>query len=99
MWCKARPAVPSVRLREYTARLFLRWLWPCFEERGPLTTLLEGIDACRLQDIPVYVSHMKSMFEREIRSEVRKAGRENLCVLEQGSVLYVCPIPVPIEAR
>jgi ribonuclease BN (tRNA processing enzyme) len=54
-----------------------------------LTTLLERIDTYGLQDIPVYVSHMKSMFEREIRSEVKKAGRENLHVLEQGSVLSV----------
>ena len=50
--------------------------------------LLERIDTYSLQHLTFYVSHMKSMFEREIRSEIRKAGRENLHVLEQGAILY-----------
>jgi ribonuclease BN (tRNA processing enzyme) len=54
-----------------------------------LSVLLERIDAYGLRDVPIYVSHMKSMFEREIRDEMDKAGRKNLRVLEQGSVLYV----------
>jgi ribonuclease BN (tRNA processing enzyme) len=54
-----------------------------------LTTLLDRIDTYGLQNTPVYVAHMKSMFEREIRLEMRRSGRENLHVLEQGSVLYV----------
>jgi ribonuclease BN (tRNA processing enzyme) len=53
------------------------------------STLFDRIDAYGLQDIPLYVSHMKSMFEREIRSEIRKADRGNLRVLKQGSILYV----------
>ncbi len=52
------------------------------------SALFDRIDTYGLQDIPFYVSHMKSMFEREIRSEIRKAGRANLRVLKQGSILY-----------
>jgi cAMP phosphodiesterase len=50
--------------------------------------LLDRIDTYGLHHIPVYISHMKSMFEREIRHEITRAGRENLRVLKQGSVLY-----------
>ncbi len=52
-----------------------------------LSILLERIDNYGLHNVPIYVSHMKSMFEREIREEMAKAGRKNLRVLEQGSVL------------
>jgi cAMP phosphodiesterase len=49
--------------------------------------LLERIDTYGLHHIPCYISHMKSMFEREIRHEIQRAGRQNLRVLKQGSVL------------
>jgi cAMP phosphodiesterase len=50
--------------------------------------LLERIDAYNLHDVSFYIAHMKSMFEREIREEIKQAGRQNLRVLKQGSVLY-----------
>jgi hypothetical protein len=50
--------------------------------------LLDRIDTYGLHHIPFYISHMKSMFEREIRTEIKHAGRENLRVLRQGSILY-----------
>ena len=49
--------------------------------------LLDRIDTYGLHHVPCYVSHMKSMFEREIRLEIQRARRPNLHVLEQGSVL------------
>ena len=54
-----------------------------------LSVLLEQIDHHGLQRVPFYIAHMKSMFEEEIRSEIRSAGRENIFPLEQGSVLFV----------
>jgi ribonuclease BN (tRNA processing enzyme) len=54
-----------------------------------LSVLLERMDVYGLHDVPIYVSHMKSIFEREIRDEIAEAGRKSLRVLEQGSVLYV----------
>jgi cAMP phosphodiesterase len=54
-----------------------------------LSVLLDQIDRHGLQHIPVYVAHMKSMFEGEIRSEIKSAGREKIRPLEQGSVLFV----------
>jgi len=54
-----------------------------------LSVLLDRIDTYRLHHIPFYVAHMKSMFEEEILREIRDAGRQNLRVLEQGSVLFV----------
>jgi hypothetical protein len=50
--------------------------------------LLDRIDRYGLHHIPFHISHMKSMFEREIRREIKHAGREHLRVLKQGSVLY-----------
>ncbi|MGD0238557.1 MAG: 3',5'-cyclic-nucleotide phosphodiesterase [Syntrophorhabdales bacterium] len=52
-----------------------------------LAMLLERIDTYGLHHLPCYISHMKSMFAREIRHEIQRAGRENLRVLKQGSVL------------
>lgn len=50
--------------------------------------LLERIDTFGLHQVPFYIAHMKSMFETEIRKEIKKAGRQNLRFLKQGSVLY-----------
>ena len=52
-----------------------------------LAMLLDRIDTYSLHHVPCYVSHMKSMFEREMRHEVQRAGRPNLRVLKQGSVI------------
>jgi cAMP phosphodiesterase len=49
--------------------------------------LLDRIDTYGLHHLPCYISHMKSMFEREIRHEIQRAGKKNLRVLKQGSVL------------
>jgi len=49
--------------------------------------LIERIETYGLQHVPFYVAHAKTMFEEEIRSEIRAAGRENLRMLEQGSIL------------
>jgi cAMP phosphodiesterase len=54
-----------------------------------LSLLLKQVDDYSLHKVPVYISHMKSMFEDEIRVEITKAGRQNFRVLEQGSVLVV----------
>jgi cAMP phosphodiesterase len=53
-----------------------------------LAMLLDRIDRYGLHHIPFYISHMKSMFEREILREIKHAGREHLRVLKQGSVLH-----------
>ncbi len=53
-----------------------------------LSVLLDRIDTFALHHIPFYIAHMKSMFESEIRSEIKKAGRQNIHLLKQGSVLY-----------
>ena len=53
-----------------------------------LSVLLDRIDTYGLHHIPIYVAYMKSMFEEEIHREIRDAGRQNLHVLEQGSVLF-----------
>jgi cAMP phosphodiesterase len=50
--------------------------------------LLERIDTFGLHQVPIYIAHMKSIFELEIRKEIKKAGRQNLRFLKQGSVLY-----------
>ena len=52
------------------------------------TMLLERIDTFGLHQVPFYIAHMKSIFETEIRKEIKKAGRRNLRLLKQGSVLY-----------
>lgn len=54
-----------------------------------LSVLLERIDTYALHHVPIYVTHMKSMFVEEITEEIRAAGRENLLVLEQGSELTI----------
>lgn len=53
-----------------------------------LSVLLDRIDTYRLHHIPFYIAHMKSMFEEEVRGEMREAGRQNIRVLEQDSVLF-----------
>jgi ribonuclease BN (tRNA processing enzyme) len=53
-----------------------------------LSVLLDRIDAYALHDTPFYIAYMKSMFEEEIRRDISKAGRQNLRILEQGSVLF-----------
>jgi hypothetical protein len=50
--------------------------------------LLERIDTFGLHQVPFYIAHMKSIFETEIQKEIKKAARQNLCLLKQGSVLY-----------
>ncbi|OGP51828.1 MAG: hypothetical protein A2Y79_01295 [Deltaproteobacteria bacterium RBG_13_43_22] len=52
------------------------------------TMLLERIDTFGLHQVPFFIAHMKSIFEPEIRKEIKKAGRQNLRFLKQGSVLY-----------
>jgi hypothetical protein len=54
-----------------------------------LSMLLDRIDTFGLHHVPIYIAHMKSMFEPEIRREIKKAGRQNLRLLKQGSVLYI----------
>jgi ribonuclease BN (tRNA processing enzyme) len=54
-----------------------------------LSVLLDQIDRYCLHHIPFYVAHMKSMFEEEIRREISNARRQNIRVLEQGSLLFV----------
>ncbi len=51
------------------------------------SVLFDRIDTFRLHHVPFYVAHMKSMFEEEIRDELAKAGRKNICPAEQGSIL------------
>jgi 3',5'-cyclic-nucleotide phosphodiesterase len=53
-----------------------------------LSVLLDRIDTYRLHHIPFYVAHMKSMFEEEVRGEIKEANRQNIRVLEQGSFLF-----------
>jgi cAMP phosphodiesterase len=53
-----------------------------------LSVLLDRIDTYGLSHIPFYIAHMKSMFEKEIRDEVRSAVRPNLRVPKQGEVLF-----------
>jgi ribonuclease BN (tRNA processing enzyme) len=54
-----------------------------------LSMLLDRIDTFGLHHVPIYIAHMKSMFEPEICREIKKAGRQNLRLLKQGSVLYI----------
>jgi ribonuclease BN (tRNA processing enzyme) len=53
------------------------------------SVLVGQIDKYHLHRTPFYIAHMKSMFEEEIRRDISNAGRQNLFMLEQGSVLLV----------
>jgi len=59
------------------------------ERAGHMTpsVLFNRIETYRFHRVPCYVAHLNSIFEEEIREEITRAGRENIRLAEQGSVL------------
>jgi ribonuclease BN (tRNA processing enzyme) len=51
------------------------------------SVLLDRIDTYHLQHVLFYIAHTKSMFEKEIREEIRNSMRPNLRLLTQDEVL------------
>jgi ribonuclease BN (tRNA processing enzyme) len=54
---------------------------------GTLDILLANLKKHGLEDMPVYISHMKPIFREEILSELKAVKRENIRELQQGSVI------------
>lgn len=54
-----------------------------------LSMLLETLDSFEIDDIPIFIYHIKPFFVEEVREEVNKAKRKNLLILEQGQELKV----------
>ncbi len=54
-----------------------------------LSMLLEHLDRYKLNDRPIYITHMKPIFKDEILEELKKAKRENIKPLVQGATITI----------
>lgn len=54
-----------------------------------MSLLLEHLDRYKLNDRPIYITHMKPIFKDEILGELKKAKRKNIKPLVQGATITI----------
>jgi len=54
-----------------------------------LSVLLESLKISGLEDMSLYISHLKPQFVNEILDELQRAGRRHIKPLKQGTVMII----------
>jgi len=54
-----------------------------------LERLLPDLDKIEDKEIPIYIYHLKPLYEEEIIDEIKSAGRKNITILKRGDVIEI----------
>ncbi|MBU2591460.1 MAG: 3',5'-cyclic-nucleotide phosphodiesterase, partial [Nitrospinae bacterium] len=54
-----------------------------------LERLLPDLDKIEDKEIPIYIYHLKPLYEEEIIEEIKSAGRKNITILKRGDVIEI----------